>query len=275
MKRILRANLDLLTCLLLMVVFALLDIYDLVQPVRLVIGILVVLFIPGYSLWTAMAGRNKPGFWETAGISIGLSLPFILVAGVLLNVSIGIHSYSILAVVFLVFAISATLIVRRRRKAAQPDAPRPVVRFHGLDFRHGDLYFAGIVLLLAIIAVTFFVLDITRQNDQERYTALYFQDPSFLTGEFPLTLERNAPITFTVGIENHEFSEMSYRLDVRIDSTVLFTDSFVLLPGEVTQRPVNLVPGESGADQKVMILLYKGAENAIYRSLHFWIQVQE
>ncbi|KKL06874.1 hypothetical protein LCGC14_2591650, partial [marine sediment metagenome] len=78
-----------------------------------------------------------------------------------------------------------------------------------------------------------------------------------------------------VGIINQEYKTMSYRLEVRIEGVKNNeTELPVLEQGEKWQEVVSFIPDETGDNQKVELLLYKGEESESPLELHLWVDVK-
>ena len=90
----------------------------------------------------------------------------------------------------------------------------------------------------------------------------------------PLNLNLNDPIYFTLGIGNNEYEQIQYKLDIRFDTLLVYSESFVLQQGETVQKQIYFSALKDGTNEKLQILLYKNADDEVYRSLHFWINVK-
>ncbi len=150
-----------------------------------------------------------------------------------------------------------------------------IPKIRGISLRKGDKYFVGIAVLFSIVAGSLFIVDLVRPNNNEKFTEIYIQDPGFLSQESPLNLNLNDPIYFTLGIGNNEYEQTEYKLDIRFDTLLVYSESFVLQQGETAQKQIYFSALKGGTNEKLQILLYKNADDEVYRSLHFWINVEE
>jgi uncharacterized membrane protein len=78
-----------------------------------------------------------------------------------------------------------------------------------------------------------------------------------------------------VGVINHEYETVTYRVEVRIGgATDNETAAFSLEPGEKREQPVDFSPQTVGQNQEVEFLLYKNGElDPDIKPLHLWVDV--
>ena len=79
----------------------------------------------------------------------------------------------------------------------------------------------------------------------------------------------------TLGIINHEYEVMDYRVEVRIDGIKNNEVSSIVLENDVEwEQQVSFVFHTAGEKQKVEFLLYKNGETTLYlEPLHLWVDV--
>jgi len=101
-------------------------------PVRIVLGLLLVLFLPGYSLIAALfPGKDDLDGIERIALSFGLSIAVVPLLGLALNYTpFGIRLVPIL-VVLSVFTVSLAVVAGVRRQGL-PEGERFVVRVGGV-----------------------------------------------------------------------------------------------------------------------------------------------
>ena len=80
-----------------------------------------------------------------------------------------------------------------------------------------------------------------------------------------------------MGIVNHKYEAVNYRLEVRIDGAKNSeVEGFVLEHEEKWEDEVSFTPKVVGENQKVEFFLFKDGEPQPYlRSLHLWVNVTE
>ena len=77
-----------------------------------------------------------------------------------------------------------------------------------------------------------------------------------------------------IGIVNHEYEEVSYKILIRLDNeTIGKIDNIILSHGERWEGSYTFTPGNVGERMKLEFLLYRDDMNETYRDLHLWITV--
>ena len=106
------------------------------EPVRIIIGLLFVLFLPGYTLLAVLFPRktNLDGITRLA-LSLGMSLALVALILLILNYTPwGYQLYSILISLILFTDIMAVVAWVRRRKYAPEERFSPVTSFKPASF---------------------------------------------------------------------------------------------------------------------------------------------
>ncbi len=252
-------------------------------PIRIILGLPLVLFLPGYSLIAALFPRKGDlDAIERIALSFGLSIAITPLLGLALNYTpFGIRLSPIL-IVLSVFTISLAIgaFVRRSRI---PEGDRFVVDFK--DFLLAQVFFSkkkkcidtilSVILIISIIlAIAMTVYVIVTPKEGEKFTEFYVLGPNGKAEEYPTNLTVGEEGDVIIGIVNHEYANSTYQLEVRLNGEVIGEKSIDLMYNESWETPFTFRATRAGEDQKLEFLLYKGGEKEIYRSLHLWMSVQ-
>lgn len=133
-----------------------------------------------------------------------------------------------------------------------------------------------VVLVLAIVLSVcgvIYLIIIPKQGEQ--FTEFYILGSSGIADEYPTDLVVGEKGTVIIGVVNHEYEDVSYRLDVRLDGATISEDSLYLAHNETWESPFTFQAMEKGENQKLEFLLQKDDVNGTYRSLHLWVHVRE
>lgn len=249
---------------------------------RSVLGLLLVLFLPGYALIASLFPRKDDlDSIERLALSFGLSIAVTPLIGLALNYTpFGIPLDPILISLTgftLLLCVAAYL-----RRRGIPDEKRFYVDFNGF-FSGVNESFQGesktgkvlsVVLVLSIIlAICTTAYIIVMPKEGESFTEFYILGSNGKASDYPTNLTPNQVGNVIIGIVNHENKETSYRLLVTFNNTVLKEQTVTLKKEEKIEIPFNFTVVEPG-ERKMEFLLFKLPDNSnVYRSLHLWINV--
>jgi uncharacterized membrane protein len=129
-----------------------------------------------------------------------------------------------------------------------------------------------IVAIMGAIGTLIYVVHTPRVN--ERFSEFYILGPEGKAENYPSTLTQGEKTKLIVGIVNHEYEATSYHVDVTIDGEKVGEAGPITLANEEKwEQEVSFAPTKIGDRQEVELLLYEGASQQAYRTLHFWIDV--
>jgi len=250
--------------------------------IRTVLGLLLVLFLPGYALIASLfPKRDDLDTIERLALSFGLSIAITPLIGLGLNYTpFGIRLDPILVSLTGVTLLLSAVAYLRRRKTPEEDRFR--VDFGGF-FRGLMEGFQGesktgkilsVILILSIvlaIATTAYI--IVKPKEGESFTEFYILGPGGKASDYPTNLTADQEGNVIIGIVNHENKKTSYQLVVTSNNTVLKEQTVTLADGEKMEIPFNFTAGAPG-ERKMEFLLYKLPDNNnVYRSLHLWLNI--
>ena len=247
--------------------------------IRVVLGLLFLLFFPGYTLIAAIfPKKDSLDPMERVALSFASSIAVVPIIGLILNYTpLGIKLYTVTASVALfVLVASATAIWRRRRLPTEERfhvLPRiELSKWSQLSWLEKTL---SIVLVLSILVATgalVYVMAVPKLD--EKFTEFYMP----AAGDYPTELAIGEPLTVTLHIASQEHGDTSYHVQVRVDGEVVEEkERFTLAHGEARDETVTIVPAKSG-EQEIEFLLYRHGDEGtaeIYRNLNLSISVEE
>ncbi len=250
--------------------------------VRTILGILLVLFIPGYTLIAALFPKwgDLDGI-ERAALSFGLSIAVTPLIGLALNYTPwGIRLDPILiSLTIFTLAMCAIAFLRRRKL---PEEERFFVPFG--QFAKGikgsfrgesktERILSIILIITIILAISTTVYIIVKPKQGEKFTEFYILGSNGTASNYPTNLTTGQNGSMTIGVVNHEYTTQDYLLVVKVNGTILKNQTLTLTNGQEMEIPYTFTAGSTG-QKKLEFLLYKLPNNQTdYRSLHLWLNV--
>jgi len=252
---------------------------------RIGLGLLFVLFFPGYTLIAALFPRKgSMTSMERVFLSFGLSIAVVPLIGLVLNYTpFGIRLEPILlSVLGFILAMAGLALYRRRRLLLEE---RFEVNFKG-GLSHLALGWRGqgpwdrvltVVLGLVIVsAIGTLVYVIQTPKVGERFTQFMILGLGGKMEDYPRQVMLGREAGVIVEITNQEHEPTVYHLQIEIDGQkVEEVGPIALEHGKKWQQEVTFTPIRAGPDQKVEFQLYRGEESEPYHVLHLWIDVEE
>ena len=248
---------------------------------RIVLGLLFVLFFPGYSMLSALFPRqgSLDGI-ERIALSFGLSIAVTLLIGFVLNYTPwGISLYPILISVTLFIVVASA--AAWYRLWMSPPAQRFSVavkigmpRWGKMGIGNKVLYVCLAFTILAALGCLGYVIAAPKEGS--RFTEFYILGVDGKAENYPRQVVLGEPVELIIGIVNHEYEVLSYRIDIvinGIENKEIATKT--LAHEEEWKQVVNFTPDSLGEGFKVEFWLYKydDAEPYFQDPLHFYINV--
>ena len=137
-----------------------------------------------------------------------------------------------------------------------------------------DRYISAVLLACIIVAAGFTIYIASNPPPGERFTEFYILGPSGKATGYPTNLTLGETGTVILGIVNHEYETITYRIVIRLENTSIATVNDVVLEHEGGwESNYTFIPEVSCERMKLEFFLYKNGLNEIYRSLHLWVSV--
>lgn len=280
------------------------------SPLRVVFGLPMVLFIPGYALIAALfPEKDDLDGIERVALSFGLSIAVVPLIGLALNYTPwGIRLDPI--VTSLSLFTFAMLAVAHWRRAGVPREKRFSVPFTEMAAEaKADLFpekqskmdrALSVILILAILAAiitTIYVIAVPKEG--EHFTEFYILGPGGKAADYPTSFAAGSNQSVIIGIGNHEYRDLTYTVEVLLTSQTFdtTTNTSILQDMGMLDRFTVTVPDNQTVEvpfpftvnrtdmNRLDFLLFNetvpadsvwGQDriNASYRNLHLWIDVR-
>jgi len=247
-------------------------------PIRIILSLPLVLFLPGYSLVGVLfPGKTDLNGIERTALSFVLSITIVPLLGLVLNFTpFGLRLAPILFVLS-IFTISISLIAWVKRLKL-PFTERFRVPFErllkinlGQNFLDKGL---SIVLIASIIgsSATFVYVAVTPKIG-ERFTEFYLLGPNGIASDYPTYLKVGEEGKVIIGIVNYEYENVNYRLEIIFNGSLIHKEHVFLFENEKREIHFIFNATKKGENQKLEFLIYKDQQIEAYRILHLWISI--
>jgi uncharacterized membrane protein len=264
-------------------VFTLTPLADL--PLRIPLGLAMVLFVPGYSLIAALFPRKSDldGIERTA-LSFGLSIAVVPLIGLALNYTpwgIRLTPVVISLAIFTVLMAAAAYL----RRSNLPEEERFSVEFKknmaslkselmADDKSKMDRALTIILVITIIISISALIYVIVTPKQGEKFTEFYILGPGGKAYDYPTQVLPGNNSMVIVGVVNHEYSPINYTMSMVLTNETILNEDMTLEHNQTWEKPVSYRLNKTGDFQKLEFLLYKeGNFTAPYRDLHLWVNV--
>ncbi|MFC1904347.1 DUF1616 domain-containing protein [Chloroflexota bacterium] len=231
---------------------------------HIIVGFLFVLFFPGFALMAALyPGRVAMSGVERIALSLGLSIVAAALIGLILNCTWGLRPESILYSTASFIFISSVLAWFRQKRLTKEERYGIELHLALPSWRIGVRDKAlTVILVLAILgAVGMMGYAIVTPGVGEKFTEFYILRTEGEAAGYPTELVVGNEAKVIVGIANHEYETVDYRIEVRINEARSGeVEPIALEHGEEREKEISFMPEMAGKDQKVEFLLYKNGE---------------
>jgi len=280
-----------------------------VTPVRYVITIPLVLFIPGYCLIAALFPKEGDiSLIERIAFSFGLSIAIIPLMGLGLNFTPwGIQLDPV--VISLTFFTYVMILIAFYRRSLLPQKERFRIPFSDMGGTIGKKIFSAesskadrilsfILVIVIIISVIITIYVMVNPREGEQFTEFYILGENRTVANYPDIVNAGQKYPLFIGVGNHENRDVTYMIETWIlhtefdnmtnTSRIIAMDptdylSFTLAENQTAIIPYNLSVKETGYDRMEFLLFNEtvpgidvtGSDriNASYRDLHLVINV--
>lgn len=252
------------------------------MSMRILAGLVVVLFWPGYCLQAAVFPRRRElEDRERVALSFGLSIGVVAVmAPVLDRLPWGVRVGPVVIGYALFMLICTGVGAYRRRNIPEADRYCGIKSMNVADWwKHTDAsvrkaYAVQAVAVLGGVGVM--IANMIVPHPGEQYSEFYIVGADGLAEGFIQEVRVGERVEVRCGIGNHEGAAAEYRLEVRQDGELIGRGgSFSLQDGEVLEAAVEFAAAREGDDVKIEFWLIRDADERPYRRLELWMDVRE
>ena len=255
-------------------------------PGSIVPGLLLVFFLPGYSLLALLyPSRRDVTSLERIALSLGMSLVIVPLIALALNFTPwGIRPLPLaVAVAAVTCALAGAAYRRRRLRGAyvvDTNAARTVSEALRLWWRTGTKMVTRrpnalvFVAALALVGAALFATIVPKTTDT--FTEFALLDSSGTLRDYPHSVFVGDDVQLRLSVTNHEDRTITYRIVVLLDGTE--ADHFgprSLVPGENWLQPIQFRVDKPDARQQAEFLLDVEGNAEPYRAVHLWLDVHQ
>lgn len=254
---------------------------------RTFLGLLLVLFLPGYALTEALipAKKGMEGI-ERALLSLGLSIAIVPLMGLGMNYTDwGIREVPVLTGLSGFTLLMCGAAYYRRFQLPEAEVFEVPVKASILALKAQFLEGSGsradralsillVISILASLGSLAYVIGSPREG--EAFTEFYILGPDRMAENYPTNYTLGNSGTVVVGITNHEYRTMDYTMEIRLENHSLplpEEQKYISLGHNVSwEEPVTFTPPFEGKNMKLEFLLFNETEKSVpYRNVHLWI----
>jgi uncharacterized membrane protein len=249
---------------------------------RIVAGLVVVLFWPGYCLQTAVFPRQRHlEGWERVALSFGLSIGVLAaMAPVLDRLPWGVR-FGPVVIGYAVFMLICTGVgAYRRRNIPEADRYCGIKSMNVADWwKHTEAsvrkaYAVQAVAVLGGVGVL--IANMIVPHPGEQYSEFYIVGADGLAEGFIQEVRVGERVEVRCGIGNHEGAAAEYRVEVRQEGELIGRRGpFGLQDGDVLEAAVEFAAAREGDDVNIEFWLIRDAEERAYRRLELWMDVRQ
>lgn len=258
---------------------------------RNVLGLPLVLFLPGYTLIAALfpAKSDLDGIERTA-LSFGLSIAIVPLIGLVLNYTpFGIRLLPVLISLSIFIFIMCWLAYTRRASLPETEAFEISFSAAALSLKNEileksesklDRALTIILILSILMSVATLEYVILTPKEGEHFTEFYVLGPQGIADNYTTDYTLGQSGTMIVGVVNHEYRPVNYTMQVKLENQLLplpeNLQHITLDHNETWEETVTFTPPLVGQNMKLEFLLFNETDKTTpYRDLHLWINVNE
>lgn len=278
-----RIEIDLLTVVILTLVFLIIISAGNILWLRVVLGVLVLFLFPGYVFISALYPRKDSlSHINRIALSLGLSLVIIVFIGLILNYlpwGIKLLPLSLSISIFILSLSVITWYIRGRYHlddrygvTIKPPDWNLMNYFGSVSRAHLSLIIFTTCLIVGF--AVFLSYTLARPPEKPPFTEFYILGVENHADNYPLDLELGEEGAVIIGIVNHEHETTNYRIEVLVEENKLYElFPIVLEPEEKWHREIKFTPERVAKKQKVEFRLNKDMEQS-GEVRYLWVDVK-
>lgn len=256
---------------------------------RPMIGIVVVLFVPGYAFISALFPRKTTlNSGIRLGLSIGVSIAIVPLLEMALNYSsLGVREGPTLVIIALFVLVCVAAAGLRRYRLAEDE--RFAVNWRVWQTLQGQQApvrlggsFDRALSIALVVAVGIFLATVSyaviAPKAGERFTEFYVLGANDTFGNYTTQYTAGVPSPVTAVIINHEARNVTYNLIISANNGtqrgVVYSEEVVVPAGQRWEKQIDLVLNQQGNNVNLDFALYADhAASQPYRDVHLWVNV--
>jgi uncharacterized membrane protein len=280
---------DLIAAIAISVALALIIQFEPASPVRIALGLIFLLFLPGYVTAAAiLPDKTSIDIIERIALSIGLSVATVPLIGLFLFKSFGTLEFWTMVTVLTAFVLIVTFIAWMRRINLPPDERftiDAVIELNPAKLPLVDKFLVmGIAVAIAVLLVML-ALIASAPVKREGFSILGLIGPEGDIKGYPTYMTTDETGSVNVTVESHELSSTSYSLVVLLqdenhtginitawrggnpfsgvqilDDGLAMAYNFTLQPDRFMNSSIDFRVGENGTYKLRFMLFYEGGD---------------
>lgn len=257
-----KANIDLVMGVGVVALALLLVVLNAPAALRFPVGLLAVLWAPGYVFSLALfARRTDLSPSERLAVGLGLSVVLVSICGLLLNYTPwGIRPWSMgAALLSATLLFSGLVLLRRRGLGSEAFFPNLQIQ---------PLHYLGAAGLLTGLGLLFWITQPT-----QRFSEFYLANAEKNMLGYPSGLIPGSPFSITLGVRNHEGYPQAYSIRIPFDPSVRAIQISSLEPGQAWQKTLQLKAPSLEGRTRLEFQLYRQGDARPYRTLYLVIHL--
>ncbi len=247
---------------------------------RIFLGIVFVLLIPGYALQAALFPQSKDldplaRFAFSFGLSIAVMPPIILIMSAL---GLGIQVLPIVISLTIFILICSAVAIFRHRRLPDNEKSRITLSLNLKGWWGSqDHVFRWLYVILAVSLLTAIVSAavVSQEKPDEHFTEFYILDSNGLSEDYPREVTAGTKVVFYLGINNREGKLSQYNIiGIQGEQKALATTGPIsLADGKDWEGTITFELTQLGKGQEVDFLLERIGSPWPYRTLRVWMNV--
>ncbi len=255
-----------------------------VAIVRTMLGVPLVLFLPGYALIASLFPRkNDLDGIERFALSFGFNIAIVPLIGLGLNLTtFGIRLIPILLSISFFTLVMCLIAYFRRIKLPEEERFKVpfsyIYRYLKAELPDSMSRVDKILTIILVLSIVVFIIMLTyiavTPRQGEKFTEFYILGDKGKAENYPTQLKAGMNSSVVVGIVNHEYIPTNYTLNILLENDSLSTKSVHLAYNSTWEEKVSFAPKKTGDNLRLEFLIYKENDlTAPYRDLHLWVNV--
>jgi len=238
------------------------------SPLRVALGLLAVLVVPGFALTSALFVREDDldGI-ERLALSLGLSIAVVPLLGLTLNYTPWGIRLAPIALTLSAFVAAMVVVAYVRRRLLPPETA-----FH-LPFERASFRSTAVLIVGTVVAIGGVVALASMLRPVERFTEFYLLGPGGKLEGYPSTLAPGESFVVILGVGNHEGETIGYGVRIPFDPRYAQAATTPIEHGETWQRTLELTAPEGAGRTRLAFELFLPDELEPHRSLHLFVDL--